>query len=710
MRRKFLFGVLSGLGGAAVALALWFAGALDALEWTTWGVRVRALAGPSAHTPAIKLILLDQDSLDWGKQVNRLSWPWPREVYVPLINFCVRGGARAIAFDVVFTEPSVYDVADDEAFAAGIAAAPGFVGAVFLGNQTGDATQWLAEAAAPRLPLDGLAGWLRTDSRAPLVMSRAAFPVAELAAATPLLGSVAETPDADGIIRRASLFHVFDGRAVPTLGAAAFFRDLDGEAAPVMRLAPRGLRIGDRLYPLDRRGKAILRYRGAPDAYQTFNAAEVIQSELRIQAGEVPALAPEVFTNAYVFFGFSAPGLLDLRPTPVSPVTPGVFVHATLLDNLLTWDLMRDAPAPHVAAGTLLLALAGGGLVACSRKARQSVLAFLLVLPVAPLLGFAAYRAGVWWPVIPQALAAALAMLSAVVINYATEGRQKAFIKQAFRHYLGRDVIEQILADPSRLRLGGEKRELTLLFSDIEKFSGFSEQLDPPTLTALLNDYLTDMSAIIQAEGGYLDKYIGDAIVAFWNAPLGQSDHALRAVRAAIRCQRRLAERRGELEQRYGAVIRARIGINTGEVVVGNMGSYERFNYTVLGDAANLASRLEGANKAFGTFTLIAEATRRQAGDRIIARELGRLRVVGREQPVQVYEPLGLAGEAVPAAAGEFERGRQLCAQGQWRAALSVFEGLPHDPVAAVYARRCRQLAETPGAAWDGIWNLTEKG
>ena len=194
------------------------------------------------------------------------------------------------------------------------------------------------------------------------------------------------------------------------------------------------------------------------------------------------------------------------------------------------------------------------------------------------------------------------ALVAATIVNYATEGRQKAFIKHAFKQYLGAEVIEQLIADPSRLQLGGEKRDLAIFFSDIEKFSSFSEKLDPPTLTALLNDFLTDMTGIILDEGGYLDKYIGDAIVAFWNAPLAQRDYAVRACRAAIRCQRRLAERRQEFFDRTGAMIKMRVGINTGDVVVGNMGSKERFNYTVLGDAANLASRLEGANKAFGTY------------------------------------------------------------------------------------------------------------
>jgi adenylate cyclase len=430
---------------------------------------------------------------------------------------------------------------------------------------------------------------------------------------------------------------------------------------------------------------------------------------MRLQAGAQPTLAPSVFSNAYVLAGFSAPGLMDLRPTPISRIAPGVEIHATVLDNLLSPRRLRDAPTWATALLVLVMACLAAGCVLRARRAVHSVLAFVICLPVPVGAGYLAYAFGLWWPMVVGLLAVALALVGAVILNYATEGRQKAFIKSAFRFYLGEEVIDQILADPAKLTLGGEKRELTVFFSDIEKFSSFSERLDPAELIALLNDYLSDMGAIIKEEGGYLDKYIGDAIVAFWNAPVAQPDHAARACRAALRCQRKLEERRPEFERRTGVVLRARIGLNTGEAIVGNMGSRERFNYTILGDAANLASRLEGANKAFGTYLMVSESTWRHSGGDWLGRELARLRVVGRQTPVRVYELAGLAGAARPPSWAEFDGARLLFEQGAFAAAQALFERWPDDAAARAYAEKCRTLAANRPDPWTGIWELSEK-
>jgi adenylate cyclase len=294
--------------------------------------------------------------------------------------------------------------------------------------------------------------------------------------------------------------------------------------------------------------------------------------------------------------------------------------------------------------------------------------------------------------------------------NYATEGRQKRFIKSAFQQYLSGDVIEQMLADPKRLQLGGEKRELTMFFSDLKGFSTISESLEPAELTSLMNDVLSDVCEVIFEEGGTVDKFIGDAVVAFWNAPVPQADHAARAVRAAIRCQRRLAEKSDAYRARAkGIPIHMRIGLNTGDVVVGNMGSRQRFNYTMLGDAANLASRLEGANKAFGTTIMVGETTWKQLGGSVPGREIAAVRVVGRATPVRVFEPLGLPGETVPAKFEHYAKALDLVRQKQWGLAADHFQDIPNDPLAAKYAERCMALRDGQLADWDGVWNLTEK-
>jgi len=710
MIKKLLQGLCVGLAAAAVLLGLWLGGRLDTLEYGTWSLRVRAFARPSPATPKIKVILLDQYSLDWGKSEERgWSWPWPREVYGVILDFLKRGGARAVAFDVLYTEPSVYLASDDEALGAGILRGPPFVGAVFPGTKSGDATAWPEGVARKGPVFQGLEKWLATARAEDVVAPLAAFPIPEVATNAVLLGNVSDQPDEDGVFRRAALFRVFDGAAVPSLGLAAWFAAGENAGAGV-RVEPGWLWIGDARVPIDDAGRAILRFVGDSGAHESFTAASIIQSELQLQEGAAPTVDPSVFKDAYVFFGFSAPGLMDLRPTPVSKVYPGVEIHATMLDNLLTRLFLRDASGAMVIVATLLLSVLAGIAVTLSRRAWQSVVCFAVFLPVPAAIGFAAYRLGIWWPVVVDALAVAIALAGAVVVNYATEGRQKAFIKNAFKFYVGPEVIDQMLSDPSKLKLGGEKRELTIFFSDLEKFSSFSEKMQPEQLTSLLNEYLSDMGEIIKDEGGYLDKYIGDAIVAFWNAPIGQSDHAARACRAAIRCQRRLAERRDELAKGTGAVLKMRIGINTGEVTVGNMGSRERFNYTVLGDAANLASRLEGANKFFGSYIMVSESTWEKAKGGVIGREMGRIRVVGRATPVRVFTLAGLPGEPVAGAVAASERGLALCRAGDWRGALAALEPHADDALCRRYAELARAMLADPAKTWDDVWNLTEKG
>ena len=562
--------------------------------------------------------------MDWAQEENGWGWPWPREVYGAITAFCRRGGARAVTLDLLFTEPSLYGVPDDEALGEALRAGPPTVLAVLPG---GSRTAWPEYMRRPNV-----------DANTPVAIEsdHLLFPVAEIAAGAAAAGHATGRPDADGVFRRLVPFCRFDGVEIPALGLATWLTTASEPNA--ITAAPGQLRVGDRTVPLDQDNNAILRFRGRDGLPEAVAAAAVVQSELRLMADEAPVLAPEVFKDCYVFVGCSAPSLLDLRPTPVNPKSPGVVLHTTFVDNLLTDSFIAQAKPAAVVLGVLVTALAASlSLTYAGRWWQAGPLSAVWVgVPMA--VGFAGYAKGWWWPIAPHETAVGLSLVGALAMNYWAEGRQKAFIKQAFRHYLSGEVIEKILRDPKHLQLGGEKRELTIMFTDLAGFSTFSEKLGPVELTALLNDYLSEMTDIIMAEGGTLDKYEGDAIIAFWNAPLEQCDHAVRACRAALRCQRRLAELRPAYQERTGAALHMRVGLNTGPVVVGNMGSRKRFNYTILGDAANLAARLEGANKAFSTETMVAESTWRLASGQFRGRKLADLRVVGRKTAVAVYE------------------------------------------------------------------------
>ena len=711
MIKKLIYGLVLTVLCTALSAQLWKHGWLDRWEYTTWNWRVLTKARPSPATEDIKVIVLDQSSLDWADDQG-IRWPWPREVYAPIIQFALRGGARAVAFDVLYTEASSYGVFDDEVLGEAIGEGPPFTPAIFLSEGVGRHAEWPDFVPDRSLPIAGLDEWLEGRDPFDIVMPRATFPIPEVATPSTIMADVKGVQDRDGIIRRANIFRVFDGRPVPSLGLAAYMAAAmgdDGRGLPSMRIEEGRLQIGRRSIPIDRQGRSILRYRGPSGTHPKYTAAQIIQAELRIQEGSTPPISPIVFNNSYVFLGFSAPGLLDLRPTPISPVTPGVEVHTTILDNFLANDFVRMLPDRWVLISTFILILLATCGVLLASKAWHTVVLFAVFLPIPWLVGFALYDFSVWWPIIVQTLGMLTSMIGAVVVSYALEGRQKAFIKGAFKHYLSPAVIEQIMKDPDQLKLGGERRTLSIFFSDLAGFSTISEKLEPQDLTRLLNDYLSDMTDIILEEGGTLDKYEGDAIIAFWNAPLNQPDHAERAARTALRCQRKLAERRAEFQERTGVELHMRIGVNTGDVVVGNMGSRERFDYTVLGDAANLAARLEGANKQFGTATMLAESTWQGVGDALIGREIGRMTVVGRKTPVRVYEVLGMKGDTPPMPIDEFERALRLCEDQQWQAALKLFEQWADDPLSRKYAERCRALVAEPAATWGGVWNLTEK-
>ncbi len=707
-RKRFLHGLTAGAVGLLAAWLLTLTGIVDAFEARTFDWRARLLAPKASVSDRVRLILLDQPSLDWGAKENGLSWPWPREVYGVILDFCRRGGAAAVGFDVLYTEPSSYGVADDAALAEAGKRLGNWALPVFLGRETGKDESWPEGMPADPLAVAGLGPWL--DSLGPQnapVYPKAAFPVPEVAAGAKILGNVSQDPDSDGVYRRVGLFGVFDGRPVPALSLASWLLTAPGTPVSVQDGL---LRLGPLDIPLDAAGRTIPRWR-ASSAFPAVSAAAVIQSELALREGGQPTLDPEMFRGRYVLFGFSAPGLLDLRPSPVAGVTSGVEIHAQALESLLSGDFLREASDAAGWAVSAALALAAGLAVSMTTGAAAGTAAVVLLAPLPALFALAAYALGLWLPLALPQVAVAGALATSVMIGYATEGRQKRFIKSAFRQYLSPDVIEALIAHPERMTLGGELRELTIFFSDLQGFTSISEGLGPQELTALLNRYLTAMTDIILDEGGTVDKYEGDAIIAFWNAPLDQPDHAARGVRAALRCQDKLAEMRPVFRELIGRDLYMRVGLNTGPAVVGNMGSDSRFDYTMLGDAVNLASRLEGINKQFGTFTMISKATRDAAGDAFASREIARVAVVGRAEPVAVYEPLwpeAAAGLEVPHAA--FAAALAHFAAGRFAEALAGFEALAEtDPAAASYVARCRGYLADPPENWQGFCVLTSK-
>ncbi len=689
---------------AAVCLAvalLVAAGVLEPYRLKTLDLLQRHFYKTPANSEVV-LITMDQPDVDF-LQKQGLNWPWPRQLYAAIMAFCRRGGAKAVIFDLLHTEPSFYGTEDDREFAEAMQGGPAFL-ACFLTREEREShplTPELLGKAGLRLTGPGPAGLPRYRAVIP--------PVAPLLNAALGVGNVECGPDPDGIYRRLPLVAPFQDCWLPLLGFAPFVKI----AAPGdWRFEPGALANGSLKIPLDGQGRFLLKFRGPTRSHPRLSGANVVSSEIRLRHGQPPLYPLSTVAGKWVLVGLTAPGLLDLKASPVSPIYPGVELHATLLDNLLQGDFLRPLPSGMFWGWTVLLALAVAWTVLwCGRLwvtlAAVSGLALLLLGGTA-----AAFRLSWWADPVAPGLALGLVFAGAASYRYVTEGRQKQAIRRMFSHYLSETVISHLLAHPERLKLGGERRRVTLFFSDLEGFTGLSEKLPPEEVVALLNDYLSRMTEIILAEEGVVDKFEGDAIMAFWGAPLEQPDQAVRACRAALRQLAALTDLNARLTAKGLPALAMRIGINTGEAIVGNLGSARRFDYTVIGDAVNLASRLEGLNKYYGTALLVSQTTALDCEEAMEIMEVDQVAVKGRETPVTIYQVLAVKGNLSPAAVRGREafgaglaayRARRFAdAAGHFARALTC---LPEPNPAGALRQRCLALADQPPPPdWDGVF------
>ncbi len=393
---------------------------------------------------------------------------------------------------------------------------------------------------------------------------------------------------------------------------------------------------------------------------------------------------------------------------------PGVFIHAAAIANILRQDGLR-LPS-HMGQAGMIFALALGAALLAIYFAPLAGGALLLAEAVAwTVVAVAAFRSQWSLPLLNGAIAAALTFALMLAYRFAVADREKRFLRQSFALYLAPSVINQLVEAEEPPALGGETRDVSILFSDIADFTAISESLEPEALVAVLNDYLSEMTDIIESHGGFVDKYIGDAIVAIFGAPLNDPDHAAAAIAAAIDCRQRLGEIQDRFKLPRNRRLAARIGVNTGQALVGNIGSTRRFNYTVIGDAVNLAARLESGNKLFGTSVLLSGETAAQGGAGFDLREIDQVRVVGRREPVAIFEPLARSGEA--ASRPEIDTAAYAEALDSYRAgefeqAASRFAALARagDKAAETMSARAAALAKDPPSdTWEGVTDLTSK-
>ena len=629
-------------------------------ELRTYDWRLTHTARPETARPDIALVEIDEYSLR-SLQPNAGRWPWPRAVHSMLLDYLARAPAKVIAYDIVFSEAdtrrgfdfggSTLSGAESDRMLAESVKAAGNV--ILVADASYDAEVENMALPDTGYPLD-VPGVYELRGVLP--------PFAALAAAASGLGHNRFVLDPDGPMRHTIPFVRTHHRVVPSLGVSAALR-VAGIRPQDVRLEGTRLRFGDRVMPLEERrvqaSDGVLSFLWGPidfrgpalladlksHTYPTYSFFDLLYAQEQILAGEKPTIDPAVFRDKIVFVGTTAAGLFDVFETPFSNGRmPGMQVHAAVADDILSNRFIREADAgvraATVAGAAVAIALVSTALPAWWAAAVTAAFAAGFTWIATVLFG-----RGYWLNLSQPVLASSLALFGGVAYQYFVEGREKRKMKKLFGQYVSKDVYEQLVADPALARLGGQRREMTVLFSDIRGFTTVSERGQPEEIVGMLNEYFTRMVDLVFAHKGTLDKFVGDMVMALFGAPLDDPRHADHAVEAALDMIVAL----GELNARWKAEGRPEldigIGINTGPMIAGNIGSDAIMSYTVIGDAVNLGSRLESLNKQYGTRIIISDATRERLSRRYRLRPLGDVVVKGKTQPVAIFEVVGRESE-----------------------------------------------------------------
>lgn len=665
--RQTLAGIVVGLFAAAIVLgtdALFTslgAGGIHpllAIELKTYDWRLAHTARPETARADIALIDIDEGSLRM-LQPFAGRWPWPRVVHSSLIDFLARAGAKLIVYDIDFADAdtrlgfkygdSTWSGAEsDKALADSIKAA----GNVIL---LADASYDAETPEVERLPAGG------APLDVPGILDRKGVlpPFGELAGAASGLGHNLFVLDPDGPLRHIVPFVRSHGRVLPSLGVAAGLRAA-GIAQSEVRLDGERLRYRDRTMPLawrhvqssegtlsylwgliDFRGPALVADLKSR-TYPTYSFFDVLQSQEQIDAKIAPAVDPAVFRGKIVFVGTTAAGLFDVFETPFSRGRmPGINIHAAVADDILSNRFLAEPSASVRVASVVAAALLVGAVSATIPAwwATAFTIAFLALMAWFTTYLFAN---GQWVNLSQPVIGSSLALFGGVGYQYFVEGREKRKMKKLFSQYVSKDVYDQLVANPALAHLGGQRRDMTVLFSDIRGFTTVTEQRQPEEIVGMLNEYFSQMVEIVFSHHGTVDKFVGDMVMALFGAPLDDPRHADHAVDAALDMIAALTtlNARWKAEGRFDA-LEIGVGINTGPMIAGNIGSEAIMSYTVIGDAVNLGSRLESLNKEYGTRIIISNATRERLTGAFQCRPLGDVKVKGKSEPVAIFELIG---------------------------------------------------------------------
>lgn len=619
---------------------------------------------PRAADPKTIIVAIDDASLG---RIGR--WPWPRSVHADLVDRLSAYGVEVIGYDVNFPEPS--DALSDAKLA--------------------DAVRRSGRVVMP-VELD----FTLDQGQLSFLSGKTVQPIVEIQSAAKASGFTNTPLDEDGLARRVPVSVRDPGGSV--------VQSLSYEVAYQAGRAPALAEV-----PKDGLGRFLINFPGAPGrSFRTIPAADILQDRVD----------PEPFKGATVFIGATARNLQDYKNVATSRGQPmaGVEIHASIHDTLVSRRWLQPVGG-WIQALWLIVIGAFLGLIVPRLRPRYSILASVVLWIGFLIVAFALFDRGwvldIVWPTLVIFFAYAALLLE----RWLDVEAQRRQLRSAFSRYVSGSVVESIMQNPDKLKLGGDRRRMSVLFSDLRGFTTLSEGLTPEKLVDVLNTYLDEMTNIVFDEGGVLDKYIGDAVMAFWNAPFDQPDHAIRSVRCAVRMRDRLRAMNTEGAFPAGIELKVGVGVNTGEMVVGNIGAETRYDYTVIGDSVNLASRTESLCKEYGVGIIVTQNTAADLADAFHLRLLDQVAVKGKKEPIRLFEVLGLAGavsDAELAYARRYEQAMDHYFARRFDEAVTLCEVLitekPTDVSALHLKERCEIYRQTPPPAeWNGTWVMTKK-
>lgn len=656
-KKKLLIPLIQGLVVGTLICLLYFLGLFKNFEHRL----TDSLTQP--RTPSSQIVILSVDDQSIQK-IGR--WPWDRSVYAKLIEK-IGDYPKSIGIDISFPEESTKD--DDTALADALIKYPKVVLPIEVGSFKFQGSQPVAQTFLQPIPE------LKKNSRQ---------------------GVVNVVTDTDGVTRKAPIKTLVNGKLVDHFTVETLKIYFQNNQAKLKQLES---------IPTEK-GLMIINYVDKPGSFISYPIAKILDG----------SIDPKVLQDKIVLIGATAQDLHDSQITPVSNGTSmnGVEIHANALQTILEGKFLHTQSLQSLILPIFAIAIILS-FVIYTRGILMGAAVTVSLLIGYILWAIYSFDHGVIRSIFYPVFGILLNYFVSVVHKYFNENKQKSYIRKAFSYYLSPSVMHEVLEDPDKLKLGGVKQDMSVLFSDIAGFTTISEKLEPEILVEFMNQYLSQMTKIVFDNDGVLDKYIGDAVMALWGAPLPDKDHALKACITALKMQEQMKEVQEIWKKEHDIEFKVRIGVNSGPMVVGNMGSEMRFDYTVLGDNVNLGARIEGINKQYGTYLCISEFTYGMVKDRVTARLLDVVAVKGKEKGVTLYElrSLGDPSDSEKLFLDEFEKARSLYDKGLFSKALIEFKVVakkyPNDEPTKVYIERCILYIKNPPTHWDGVYKATSK-